>query len=336
VNNVVELQIGHVPWRYATGRVDVPGLAFSAGTPWELRSDGKRRRLAHIRPEEGPTDPSAFASFAKKKAGHALPLVVAPYIKTDLRRALERAGVSYLDFHGNVHLVTPGVFVHVRTPAEEKFVRSLGATGRRAAQVMLEERTRPWGVTELATHAKVSAGQAQTVMKVLEDNDLVYTEGRGPRKRRRIREPSRFVDWLASQEPKRAPRGQLNIALYARTPADLLRRFDRAVGPADKYAVTGSAAAAWLGAGPTSVPRTVIRIDPTLNLSDVARRARGEVTERGSNLTLWADEGLVATPFAKRERGVLVAPKVRIYIDSLSERRGQDIATEFREQVLGY
>jgi len=88
VNNGVKLQIGHVPWRYATGRVDVPGLAFGTGTPWELRADSKRWPLAHIRPEEGPTDPVAFARFAKKKAGRARPLVVAPYIKTDLRRAL--------------------------------------------------------------------------------------------------------------------------------------------------------------------------------------------------------------------------------------------------------
>ena len=314
----------------------MPGLAFGTGTPWELRADSKRWPLAHIRPEEGPTDPVAFARFAKKKAGRARPLVVAPYIKTDLRRALERTGVSYLDFHGNVHLVAPGVLVHVRTPAEAQPVRSLGAAGRRAAQVMLEDRTHPWGVTELAAHAKISAGQAQSVMKILEDNDLVYAESRGPQKRRRIREPSRFADWLASQEPKRAPRGQLNLALYARTPEDLLLRFARAVGSADTYAVTGAAAAAWLGAGPTSVPRTVIRVDPTSNLSDLARRVRAEVTERGSNLTLWADEGLVATPFAKRERGVPVAPKVRIYIDTLGERRGQEIATEFREQFLGY
>lgn len=325
-----------MPWRYATGRLDVPGLAFRTGTPWELRSGSKRWRLVHVKPEEGPPDLAAFASFAKKQAGRVLPLVLAPYIKTDLRRALEKGGVSYLDFHGNIHLVAPGVLVHVRTPGEAQPPRSLGATGRRAAQVMLEERTRPWGVTELAGEARISAGQAQTVMKVLEENDLVYAEGRGPRKRRRIREPSRFVDWLASQEPKRGPRGQLNTAIYARTPEDLLRRFDRAIGRTDRYAVTGAAAAAWLGAGPSSVPRTVIRIDPTVNLGDVAARVRAEVTERGSNLTLWADEGLLATPFAKRERGVLVAPKARVYIDSLAERRGQDIATAFREQVLGY
>lgn len=336
MNNGVQLRIGHVPWRYASGRIHVPGLKLTHGAPWELRTESRRWPLTHVRPEEGPKDPVEFARFAIRAGDRGLPLVLAPYIRRDVRDALEGLGVSYLDFYGNLHLVAPGVLVHVKTPVEEQESRGLGPAGRRAAQYMLEHADRAWAVTELARETQVSGGLAQLVMKIVEENDLAYTEGRGPRKRRRIREPARFLDWLVSQEPSRGPRGQLECSIYARTPDDLLRRLGNAIGTSTLHAVTGTAAAAWLGAGPSSVPSTIVRVDPSAALRDVALRAGAEPATRGANLLLWSDEGRVATMFPRRERDVAIAPNVRIYLDALKEQRGEDIASLFREQILGY
>jgi hypothetical protein len=36
------------------------------------------------------------------------------------------------------------------------------------------------------------------------------------------------------------------------------------------------------------------------------------------------------------KNGVRVAPIVRVYLDALGEKRGEDVANHFREVVLGY
>jgi hypothetical protein len=51
---------------------------------------------------------------------------------------------------------------------------------------------------------------------------------------------------------------------------------------------------------------------------------------------MWTDTGRLGTLGAQLEGGVRLAPKVRIYLDSQSEPRGEDVAVQFREQVLGY
>jgi hypothetical protein len=336
MNKGVQLRIGHVPWRYTSGVIQIPGLELEAGTPWRLKADSQESPIVHVRPEEGPKDPNAFAAYARKAAGRAVPLVLGPYLRSDLRSALEKARVSYLDFYGNVHIEAPGVLVHVRSPARAAASRGLGVAGRRAAQTMLEFKERAWAVTELAELAQVSSGHAQNVMRVLEANDLVYTEGRGPKKRRRIREPTRFLDWLVSQEPARRPRVQLECALHARAPQELWAKVDHALGPHRAYALTGAAGASVLGAGPSAVPRTLVRIKPDLSLRSVAERLKAEVTTRGPNLVLWTDTGLLGTVTAFREHDVVLAPHVRIYLDARQEQRGEDVATSFREQILGY
>jgi len=336
MNIPLELKIGSLPWRYASGRVEVPGVRLVAGAPWELRAGNRRWRLAHIRPEEGPPDPVGFARYARKhQTQSTLPLVLAPYIREDVRRALEAEGVSYFDFFGNVHLqAPPAVLVHVQMPVRPELSKQLGYVGVRGAQTMLADPSHSWGVTELAEQAQMSAGQAQNLMKTLEAEDLVYTEGRGPRRRRHIREPGRFLDWLALQRPGRVPRGRLNCALYARTPEDLWDRIER--GIKSPHAITGAAAATLLGTSGTALPHTVIRVATKQPLRMIAREVGAEPSERGANIALWTDDGRLGTLGSFQEKRRTIAPKVRIYIDLMSELRGEDLASDFRERVLGF
>lgn len=335
MNNGVQLRIGQVPWRYAAGLVTVPGLTIERGSPWQIRAGEQKWLLSHIRPEEGPRDPKAFAAHARRAARPNLPLVVSPYLRREVRESLEASDVSYLDFRGNVHLVAPGVLVHVRTPAHERPSRRLGLAGLRAAQLVLEDRERAWSVTDVAQVAAVSIAHAHRVIAVLESEDLVVTEGRGPQKRRRVREPARFLDWLASQEPKRAPRHQATVAVYARNPADLWKSLHVALSPIG-YALTGAAAASVLGSGPTSVPRSLVRVSPEASLTRAVQLLAVEPSDRGPNVVLWSDTGRLGTVGAWPANDVRLAPRVRIYLDALGETRGEDTATLFREQVLGY
>lgn len=336
MNIVPELTIGHVPWRYAAGQIATPGLRLVEGKPWQMRFGDERWPLWHVRPEEGPREPQAFAVYAKATAMKgSRPIVVGPYVRENVRRALEAAGVSYLDFHGNVHLVAPGLLVHVQLPAAQALSRGIGVAGVRAAQTILGRAEHAWGVTELAQQARVSAGLAQSVMKILETESLVYTEGRGPSRKRRITDRGRFLDWLSRQGPGRVPRSQLPCALYGRTPEDLWQTISARLDPTE-HAITGAAAASILGVGPTALPRTIVRVASRKPLRSIAESLKAEPTERGTNLLLWTDTGELGITGSTRVGGLVTAPTARVYLDLDAEIRGADLASEFREQVLGY
>src|SRR5438105_12505583 len=54
-----------------------------------------------------------FLSLAARPDDNAISLVAASYLPKSLRSALEAKGVSYADVRGDIHLVAPGIFVHV-------------------------------------------------------------------------------------------------------------------------------------------------------------------------------------------------------------------------------
>jgi hypothetical protein len=332
-----ELQIGRLPWRYAAGRIDIPGLRLVEGMPWELRLGDRVWALRHVRPEEGPREPAEFADYAKAAATTrgSLPLVLGPYLREDVRRALETARVSYLDYHGNAHIEAPGLLVHVRMPVTQETSRALGIVGVRGAQTMLGQAERAWGVTDLAREARVSAGQAQNVMKTLEAESLVYTEGKGPSRKRRISDRGRLLDWLNLQKPGRDPRGKLSCALYGRTPEDIWHTIGMRL-EGTEHAITGAAAASILGVGPTSLPHTIVRVAARGSLQPIAERLKAEPTVRGANLVLWSDTGLLGVTGSSTIADKMIAPQVRVYLDLYAELRGADLASEFRERVLGY
>ena len=54
------------------------------------------------------------------------------------------------------------------------------------------------------------------------------------------------------------------------------------------------------------------------------------------NVRLMRDTGEVGVIETEIRQGARVAPQARIYLDCLAERRGEDIAEQFRDAVLGY
>jgi len=279
-----------------------------------------------------------FMSLAARPDEDAVSLVAASFLPRSLRAALAANGISYADARGDIHLVAPGIFVHVdgrATPTRPRVDARLGQVGVRAVQTLVENAGQTWSIADLAASAHVSAGQAHRVMLILEESALVEAEGIGPRKRRRVRDAGALLDWLAAQPTSRRVGEAIGSSLYARTPQDLAIRASNLLDAAGiGHAFTASLAATLLGAGPTAVPRATLRIAPEAGLESAARALGAEVTERGANLTLWADTGLVGTVGRRRHEDVWLAPETRIYLDLLGDRRGEDAAAHFRELVL--
>jgi hypothetical protein len=319
--------------------------------PWLQVRDSERtllklkgREAARIRLLEVPSgiseDHLALLLPGEEWADDML-VVVSPLLKKSVRQYLEERNTCYLDSKGHLHLVAPGVLVHLEghgaRSAKQKDVKSgVGVHGVRTVQVLLEQQE-PISVSQLAEHADVSMGQAHKVLTQLESLGLVRAFGSGPAKRRVVRERTGLLDWLVRQPSATRWEPSLKLAFYARRPGELWSQVSMKLQQADiAHALTGSAAASLYGVGPTNVPSSLVRLSPGIRLEQAAEQLGAEITERGANLTLLHDTGRVGSWSAVTKDGIQVAPAARIYLDALSERRGEDIAQQFREVVLGY
>ena len=234
------------------------------------------------------------------------------------------------------------MFLYVDAPVESSKAppsgrtSGIGLVGIRTAQVLATTPDRAWSVAELATEADVSTGEAHKVLSILEREGRVEASRQGPAKRRRVRDLGSLLDWLAGQPRARRVYRHLTCSLYARTPADLARRVSHSLDASQiAHAFTAGLAATLLKSGPTSVPRSVLRVDPDHSLEEIAATIGAEVTDRGANLTLWSDDGLVGSQGRIRCEDTWLAPPVRVYLDLMTDRRGLDMAAQFREVILG-
>jgi hypothetical protein len=278
----------------------------------------------------------------QRGTGAPVPLVTGSYIRANLREELERRGLGYLDRKGNFHLPWQNGIVHIEASAvrhggvSPDLAAGLGVHGVRAIQSLLADGDNQQ-VSHLAGVAELSLSRTHSLLRLLESEGLVRVTGKGPAKRRHVIDKSRLLDWLAAQPVARRRERQISVSIYARTPSEvwslITHRLERAQIP---HGLTGGAAAAALGAGPTSVMVSAVRISPHFTLEDAATALEAEKTERGPNVRLIRDTGMLGSARTVERDRVRIAPFVRVYLDALDERRGEDIAQNFRERVLGY
>ena len=323
--------------------------------PWLRVAHAKKPSLAWeswsvplelVRVEASVGDEHLFETLARTKgAGQPVTLVTGSYLRSSLREELERRGVGYLDRKGNLHLPWQNGLIHIEARAAlQHGMRALtvdvqaglGVHGIRAVQALLSE-PGDLQLTHLAGVAELSLSRTHSVLRLLESEGLVRVTGKGPATRRHVVDKSRLLDWLVAQPAARRRERHMDVALYARTPSEAWRlireRLDRAHIP---HALTGSAAAAAFDAGPTSVMLSPIRVSPHFTLEDAATALDAEITGRGANVRLIRDTGMLGSVHTVERDGIRIAPLVRVYLDAMSERRGEDIAQQFREVVLGY
>lgn len=318
-----------------------PGLTVRAGKTAHIRAQDRTFPIQLFRLPPSPGGELGREIMNRLEEAKSPSIVAGSYLGQRLRETLERRGLGYLDSHGHLHLVAPGVLIHVGPAAAPTGGRSsapaqLGVHGVRAVQALLDV-SEPVSVTALANQVGLSLAQTHVVLRTLEQESLVRSEGRGPAKRRFVTDRTQLLDWLVKQPAGRRRERTLDVALYARRPEELwasvTRLLDKAKVP---HAVTGAAAASLFGVGPTNVPLSTVRISADVSLAQAAVALGAEPTSRGPNLRLMRDTGRVGSVGAFLHQHVRVGPKVRIYLDSLFEKRGEDIAEQFREVVLGF
>ncbi len=119
--------------------------------------------------------------------GTVVPVLVAPFLSPRTRERLEERGVGYVDLTGNVLLAadSPALFVQAKGAEqdprrEERPARTLkGAKAGRVVRALCDFAP-PVGVRELAGRAEIDPGYASRVLALLEKEDLIRRERRGP------------------------------------------------------------------------------------------------------------------------------------------------------------
>ncbi|NRD57390.1 helix-turn-helix domain-containing protein [Corallococcus exiguus] len=334
-----------LPARWSAWLTPQPWLQVRSATKPVLRWEQQEVRLQLVEvPSKLSVDQlrSWTNALLPVPPGSEVPVFVGAFLSQSVRDALEEQDASYFDARGHLHLVAPGVLLHLgrgRNATRTEKVSgqmTLGVHGVRAVQALLEEQG-PVSVSQLAESAAISVGQTHKVLTQLEGLGLVRSTGRGPSKRRTVRERTELLDWLQRQPSAVRRERSLHVAFYARRPEELwLQSSARLTQAGIPHAFTGAAAASLFGVGPTSVPHSLLRIAPGVQLDDAARRMGADITERGTNLILLQDTGRVGCWPPGLRKGIQIAPLVRIYLDALSERRGDEVSHQFREAVLGY
>ncbi len=271
-------------------------------------------------------------------------LLVARTTTEEARHLLEAAGVAVVDTQGNMRVELPGVFLWTegrpaaatREVQNEPPVKLTGKAGV-AAQALLREPQRRWQVHELAKAADVSVGLAHRVLARLDREELVEIEGAGPKRTRRVANPTALLDLWAEEMRDRGVK-QLRVFRLARDPRAQAKTLSRALAAAKiEHAVTGPAGAARLAPFITAIPVTDIWVADTVALNDVAAAAHADVVQDGHNIVLRQAKGDAPLAFRTKVDDVWTANPFRLFLDLRQDpRRGREQADRLREEVIGF
>jgi hypothetical protein len=212
-------------------------------------------------------------------------------------------------------------------------------------QQLLTDHDRDWTVTELAEVTGTSMGQAHNVLRRLDQEGFLDEQRDGKARRRRVTNPTDLADWLARVPAARKFHARQRAYLHSPTPGGLVTQLAYNAHQTQlRWALSGAAAARTWGAvssvggagGATAVPVLMVRVDPDIPLTEAAQQLRLEPVDSGHNLLLISDVGELGIHNAARNGPVAMAPMIRVWLDMLSEPRGEDAAALFREAALGY
>jgi hypothetical protein len=282
-----------------------------------------------VEPKDVSTIADQLTAYGRSGDGEgSVPVVVAPFLSSRTRERLEERGVGYMDLTGNVRVVLdrPALFVHTSGAEhdprrEERPARTLkGAKAGRIVRALCDY-VPPTGVRELAEKARTDPGYVSRVFTLLEREDLIQREPRGP---------VTSVDWQAlirrwTEDHSLFGSNRTGSYLEPRGLNSLLRKLSN---PHFRYAVTGSLGSASIA--PVAPARlAVIYVD---DMEHAAERLALRQTEAGANVILAEPfDPVVYERDEERDGITYVAPSQNVADLLTSPGRGPNEAEELME-----
>ena len=272
----------------------------------------------------------------------AIPVLVADAISATAKNLLRANRAAYYDAGGSLFLCTEPAYVHVDRatprPMASRIVNLFrGSRAQVVHQLLLQPNT--WfGATNLAGEASVSPGTASTVLRHLEAHEWVDTRGRGPTKKRRVRDAGRLLDaWTDSNNSIRLfsfwsyyvpviPEPSLAIELH---------RVFEAHGV--DYALTGESAAQRYAPFLSNLSRVHCMVVHPEGVATTLRDIGARRVDQGANLSVYRAPFRSALASRNRVDGVWLASPVLVYLDLLrAGGRAYEMARHLRRERLGY
>jgi hypothetical protein len=257
-----------------------------------------------------------------------VPVLVAPFLSSRTRERLEERGVGYIDLTGNVRVVAdrPALFVYTRGAErdprrEERPARTLkGAKAGRIVRALCDF-VPPVGVRELAERARTDPGYVSRVFTLLEREDLIRRESRGP---------VTDVDWRGlirrwTEDYSLFGSNRTGSYLEPRGLNTLLRKLRESDF---RYAVTSSLGSA--SVAPVAPARLAVLFAD--DIEDAAERLALRPTEAGANVILAEPFDPVVYERDREQEGITYVALSQNAADLLtSPGRGPSEAEELME-----
>lgn len=277
------------------------------------------------------------ANAAKASRKRAIPVVAVPYMGPSGKDACRRAGVSWLDFSGNAHIVAPGIRIIVdgrrnQFPKRGRPSSAFAPKSSRIARWLLTHPAQAVTQREISRATDVSEGLVSRVVTRLEEEHYVVRDGSGLV---RVSSPQLLLD--AWQDEYRFSKHTIIRGHVAARSGDALTRLvaDALSAAKVEHAATGLAAAwqltrfAGFRTATFFVPaRPTVSLETEIGFREDAR---------GANLWLVVPNDTGVFQGADERDGVRCVHPVQVYLDLKDHpERASDAAERIRSEFLSW
>jgi hypothetical protein len=265
-------------------------------------------------------------------------LLIADETTAEARGILEDHGIAIIDGLGNAHIELPGLLFHLEGRRPRQQARPARLTGKAGvvAQALLLAPQRDWQVQDLAIEAEVAIGLAHRVLTRLEDEGIVETEGAGPKRVRRVANPTALLDLWAEETADRPIRTP--AYLLAQTPRQLIRDLGDNLGRVGiEHALTGAAAGSLIAPFITAVPVAEVWVAAGAAPEELHKAVGADPVRDGQNVVFLQTKDDTPLAFRDEVDAVWVVNRFRLYADLRRDpRRGREQADHLRQEVIGF
>jgi hypothetical protein len=277
------------------------------------------------------------AGAAKALRKRAIPVVAVPYMGPSGKDACERAGVSWLDFSGNAHIVAPGIRIIVdgrpnQFPKRGRPSSAFAPKSSRIARWLLMHPAEAMAQREISQATGVSEGLVSRVVSRLEEDHYIARDDSGLV---RVSNPQLLLE--AWRDEYRFAKHTILQGHVAARSGDALTRFvaDALTAAKVEHAATGLSAAWQITRFAGFRTATFfVEAEPSAALNE---NLGFRDDARGANLWLVVPNDAGVFQGAEMRDGVRCVHPVQAYLD-LKEHpeRSADAAERIRTEFLSW